>query len=356
MLSDMLEQGYIRERRHPVYPYRILNYTETAAYEGIWNAATTQCRGLVIDDQGYVVARPFTKFHNHTEHDGQKFPALDLGAPVKVFDKLDGSLGILAPKPDGSGHIIATRGSFESEQAEWATRFYDEHYADDPIWQPEPGHTYLFEIIYGDNRIVVDYDFEDLVLLGGRSIDTGATFAPSASTYPGRVARTFDAATLRDALALPPRPNAEGIVVQFDNGQLVKIKQADYLRLHKLVTGLNARAVWEHMSAGGTFEDLIGDIPDEFHGWVTQVWDDLWTAYDDIDGRASHNFLLAVARLERESETRTRKEFAALVADLPNDLKPLMFLLWDDDKVRVDAAIWKRLRPEGDTRMWNQDS
>lgn len=353
LLSDMIEQGYIRERRHPVYPYRILNYTELAAYEGVWNPATTQCRGLVINDQGDVIARPFEKFHNHTEHDGQKFPSLDLMAPVHVTDKLDGSLGILVPKPDASGYIIATRGSFESEQAQWATRFYNEHYSD---FQPNPNVTYLVEIIYAGNRIVVDYDFEDLVLIGMRHIETGEEWhVVTSKGWPGRTACSFDAETLAEALALPPRKNAEGVVVQFDGtGQRVKIKQEDYIRLHKLVTGLNERAVWEHLSAGGTFGDLIEGIPDEFHRWVTDVWDDLWTRYDAIHDNASFTFRAAIADLERKSETRTRKEFAMLVAEMPSDLKPLMFLMWDEDHVRVDAAIWKRLRPEGDTRMWNQ--
>ncbi|MGY1946601.1 RNA ligase [Nocardia asiatica] len=352
LLSDMLEQGYIRERRHAEYPYRILNYTETAAYSGVWNDATWQCRGLVINDQGYVIARPFEKFHNHSEHDGQKFPALDLFAPVKVTDKLDGSLGILVPKPDASGYIIATRGSFDSEQAQWATRFYNEHYGD---FQPNPALTYLLEIIYKGNRIVVDYDYEDLVLIGMRHTETGEEWHPVTSkAWPGRIARTFDADTLAEALALPPRKNAEGLVVQYDTGQRVKIKQEDYIRLHKLVTGLNERAVWEHMSAGLPFEALIEGIPDEFHRWVTDVWDELWTRYDTLHDETGLIFRRVIERLERESETRTRKEFALLVADLPNDLKPFMFLWWDDDKVRINNAIWKRLRPEGDTRMWNQ--
>lgn len=352
LLSDMLDQGYIRERRHPSYPYRILNYTETAAYEGLWNEATTQCRGLVIDDSGFVIARPLEKFHNHTEHDGHKFPALDLSAPVKVTDKLDGSMGVLVPKPDVSGYIIATRGSFESEQAQWATAFYNEHYAD---FQPDPAITYLVEIIYASNRIVVDYDFEDLVLIGMRHTETGEEWYPVTSkAWPGRIVRTFDADTLAEALALPPRSNAEGLVVQYDSGQRVKIKQEDYIRLHKLVTGLNERAVWEHASADLPFEQLIENIPDEFHQWVTDVWDALREEFDGISGEATYRYMRILASLADE-EWNDRKVFAAH-AVTHRDFAPLLFLLYDGNEPKYAAAIWKRIRPSGDTRMWNQPS
>jgi RNA ligase len=349
LLSDMLEQGYIRERRHSVYPYRILNYTETAAYEGKWNQATVQCRGLVIDDQGIVIARPFEKFHNHTEHDGQKFPKLDLSAPVTVTDKLDGSLGILVPKPDASGCIIATRGSFDSEQAQWATAFYNEHFAH---YRPDPTVTYLCEIIYKGNRIVIDYDFEDLVLIGMRHIETGEhRDLTSSLLWPGRYATQFAAETFADALAIPPRANAEGVVVYFeDTGQRVKIKQDDYIRLHKLVTGLNERAVWEHASAGLSFEALIENIPDEFHNWVTDVWEALWTEFDGITGEAMYRYMRILAAMPDRED---RKEFASH-ATKQGDYAPLMFLLYDCADRRFDEAVWKRLRPAGDTRMWNQ--
>ena len=36
-------------------------------------------------------------------------------------------------------------------------------------------------------------------------------------------------------------PNSEGIVVRFDDGLRVKVKYEEYIRLHKLLTGVNAR-------------------------------------------------------------------------------------------------------------------
>jgi RNA ligase len=65
---------------------------------------------------------------------------------------MDGSLGILY-KVDGKPYL-ATRGSFVSDQAVAGTAMLHERYGD---YEFEDGFTYLFEIIYPENRIVIDY-------------------------------------------------------------------------------------------------------------------------------------------------------------------------------------------------------
>jgi RNA ligase len=133
-LSAATADGLVRVQRHPSLPLRIFNYTEQAVYSRTWNAATTVCRWLIVDDDEWVIARPWPKFFGYGEHpDG----ALDLDAPVEVTDKADGSLAILYPTPDG--HAIATRGSFASEQAQHASAVYRERYAGQ--WPPNLGRT-----------------------------------------------------------------------------------------------------------------------------------------------------------------------------------------------------------------------
>jgi len=62
----------------------------------------------------------------------------------------------------------------------------------------------------------------------------------------GPVVESFAYATFAEALAAPPRDDREGLVVHFtDADQRVKIKYAEYVRLHRIVTGLSARTVWE---------------------------------------------------------------------------------------------------------------
>lgn len=166
-LQTAIDEGYVRTQRHPELPLVIYNYTEKAQYEYAWNTVTMQCRGLIVDDDGEVVARPFPKFFNYGDTGGDVSPSY-YHSPVVVTDKVDGSLGILWRYADTYG--IATRGSFTSPQAAWATKWFNK-YAEYSAFDFE--YTYLFEILASWNRIVVDYDWEGLVLLGRVNIEYG---------------------------------------------------------------------------------------------------------------------------------------------------------------------------------------
>jgi RNA ligase len=276
-LEIALQGGYVREQNHPTLPLKILNYTEKAAYEGVWTPVTLQCRGLIVETFGEhrVVARPLIKFFNYSQ-EGAATIALD--APVHVLDKADGSLGILYPTPDG--WAVATRGSFTSEQAVHATQLLRTRY---PDFTPPTGMTVLVEIVYPANRIVVDYNgLDDLILLGAVGLADGAVYDPSwVPDWHGPVVESFAASTFADALALPVRSNAEGFVVRcLNTGAMLKIKYAEYVALHKIVTGLTARTVWEHITSGAPLDDLIAPLPDEFHDWVRKVANDITTTVE----------------------------------------------------------------------------
>lgn len=346
-LETALKDGYVREQTHPTLPLRILNYTEKAQYERVWDAVTLACRGLIVDDAGKVVARPFQKFFNYSEHPEGTF---DLTARVAVTDKLDGSLGILYPTPDG--HAIATRGSFTSDQAQHATKVWQDRYAD--ITEVDEDITWLFEIIYPENRIVCDYGgMDDLVLLGGVEIDSGHPIRPGFFVYDGPAAATFDYSTLAEALAAPPRKGAEGVVVRFNDlrhydliGTMIKIKQDDYVALHRLVTGLNARIVWERIGDGETVQQICEPLPDEFHPWVEGVAGDLM-------GRSVQT-ITAARREHAELKASlpdgwTRKDYAAAASR--SDNRAWLFMLLDGKDPA--AKIWRTLRPSGEHRPVN---
>lgn len=339
LLIEMIDQRFVKEQRHPSEPLRILNYTAAAQYDRVWNDVTRKCRGLIVHDNGRVVARPWPKFHNYGEHEEG---TLDLTEHCEVTDKLDGSLGIMYPA--GDRLAVATRGSFTSDQAVFATDLLQTLYAD---FKPWPELTYLFEIIYPANRIVVDYaGASDLFLLGATDTETGEGVPLDDLSWKGPRTSIFPAVTLADALALPPRPNAEGIVVRLVRGTLVKVKQDDYVALHKLVTGLNERTVWEHLATGGTAAELCEGLPDEFHAWVDDVAARLVAAHDHELARAQDEHDLIVGALD---DGWTRKDYAIVARRSPR--APLLFLLLDARD--PSPAIWKTLKPEAFRTLLN---
>lgn len=324
---------------------RIYNYSDAAMYtHGAWdNPAVRQCRGLIVDQGGRVVARPWAKFFNHGQAEAGR---LDMTAPVEVTDKMDGSLGIIHADARGKARV-ATRGSFASDQAIHATEVLRRHYGD--LGWP-PGVTVLVEIIYPANRIVCDYgDLDDLVLLGGVGIDSGIYYGPDDVAalvgWGGPVAETFPYATLADALAAPPRPGAEGLCVRYlDEPRIVKIKQDDYVALHRIVTGLSERTVWQHMLDGKPIDDLLDPLPDELHEWTLEVWGRLLLEADDIEDQAEREHERIVAELDPDFERRDYAERAKR----HGSLTPYLFTILDGRDPR--PAILKTLKPAGDTR------
>ena len=334
LLAEMTAGGYVRVQRHPTLPLAIYNYTEKAQFESVWNPVTLACRGLIAEvGTGVVVARPFPKFFNH---DQPGAPALELHEPVAVTDKADGSLGVLYPTPDG--FAVATRGSFASDQALHATAVLRDRYAG---FVPPAGLTVLCEIVYPGNRIVCDYgDLDDLILLGAVDVATGRTYGPDAVPgWPGPVVERFEHGTLAEALAAPPRDGREGLVIHITASDVrVKVKYAEYVRLHKLVTGLNARVVWEHLVAGSDLDVLIEPLPDEFHVWLRGVADGLQAAVEAHAVAVEAAYAEIVAGLP---EGWTRKDFALVAARHAE--RSCLFLRLDARDYR--PVLWQRVRP-----------
>jgi len=348
LLAQMLQEKYIRAQVHPDdQRLHILNYTEKAQFDRVWNEATRQCRGLIVRDlktvgmYTTVVARPFPKFFNSGENGREDY---DFSAEVEVTDKMDGSLGILYEGPDGPA--IATRGSFSSDQALHATAVYRDRY--EGTWRPCPGLTYLFEIIFPENRIVVDYgDKDDLILLGtvsnDRGVIAGTYFAQRFDNWSGPVTKIFGEHRLALALARKPREGAEGIVVRFlATSEMVKIKQEDYVALHRIIFGLNERAVWQRLLDGDHAPDINRDLPEEFHPWVNKVAERIMNEGNAIVDSACDEFAAIHVGANGLDERERKKRFASLAVKSKN--RGLLFLLYDDKSLH--AAIYKMIRPE----------
>lgn len=318
---------------------RILNYSDAAMYTpGAWDSpAVRQCRGLIVDDGWHIIARPWAKFFNHGQVEAGE---LDLSAPVEVTDKMDGSLGIIHLALDSSPRV-ASRGSFESDQAIHATAAL----ATMPGLVGLRDVTPLVEIVYPANRIVVDYgDRDELVLLGGVDIATGQYLGPTMTArlveWTGARTEVFEYETLRDALAAAPRPGMEGLCVRrLDQNHIVKIKQEEYVRLHKIVTGLSERSIWEHMSDEKTLSELLGTLPDELHDWTLEVWERLADDLDQIHRKA--------LRVHKEIRSAPgRKEYAEAAQKHP-EVRPYLFQILDGKNPR--PSILRTLKPVGQT-------
>ena len=330
ILEDYYVRGLVTRQNHPELPLTIWNYTEKVQYESLWDEVTLATRGLVTDSSGRVVARPFKKFFNleETKHTPtQEF---------EVFEKMDGSLGIVFL---WEGRVVyATRGSFASDQAKWMAMWANRYNFSEILVE---GYTYLFEIIYPENMIVVNYGGESrLVLLGVIKTDTGEEISwDELSTFEGwDLVERYDGISDYNLLKGMVKSNREGFVVRFSNGSRVKIKGEEYLRLHRIMTNLSTTAIWEVLSGGGDILSTLVDVPDEFYDKIHQYSNKLVDKYNKIEDEYIWIFKI----LSKSDDFEIRARFAELAKK--HKYPTILFRMYDNKD--YSDVIWKIIRPE----------
>lgn len=332
VLRKYEEDKLITCRAHENGELLIWNYTQRCQFDRIWDDVTMQCRGLITDVRGNIRARPFKKFFNFGEHEGSEELSLD-GATIT--EKYDGSLGIMYH--DGDKYALATRGSFYSDQALKGTEMlqdllkeHGDSWIDDDI-------TYLFEIIYADNRIVVQYDEEWLALLAGFVTENGEELPHEQLPLEKiRVKRWHNFNDFKDLYKVES-DNSEGLVVRFADGLRLKVKWDEYVRLHRIVTGVTARSIWECLKNGDSLDEILERVPDEFYDWVQNVKKDLENKFNEklSYGRDVYSDV---------KQIRQRKEQALyLQNNVDQTTMKIVFSLLDGKD--PSDFIWKVLKP-----------
>lgn len=300
-LENYSQNGLLQKQTHPKFDLTIWNYSPKVQYERLWDEITIQCRGLVTNSKGDIVARPFKKFFNYEEHKPEELPNEDF----VVYEKMDGSLGILFNYQDE--WILATRGSFTSPQSIKGKEILDKKY---DVSSLRKTRTYLFEIIYPENRIVVDYGNEEkLVLLGVIDTESGEEIPDSAIFFMQE--QGFEIVTIYktwgegyDLLQEEISKDREGYVIRFKNGFRMKIKGDEYKRLHKIITNISNRDIWEYLKDNKPMDEILDKVPDEFYNWVRETARDLTVRFENINKDYSEIYE------NLKSRNLDRKEFA----------------------------------------------
>lgn len=299
-LSQLVEQGFVTTSDHPTFPLRIYKYSHKCVCEKYWNKYTLIARGLVLDiENKKVVAIPFPKFFNYDEVQGQT--AL-FCSKFLATEKLDGSLGIIFSY--NNQWIGATAGSFISEQAQWANRWLQQR----DLSVLSPDNTYLAEIIYAENRIVVKYDTEGLFLLSGytsKGIELDReTLENIAKDSDFGICKVYNYDDIRGMVeeAKELDHNHEGYVIRFDNGCRIKIKGDPYCRLHRLISGVTPLNVWRDIRDKEPPPD-ISELPEEIRRDYNNIYNIIISEMHHVSDE------IEICR-QKVSHLKTRKDIA----------------------------------------------
>jgi len=329
---------------HPTLPLSIYNYSRTTQYEGKWDNITKSCRGLILDREGNVVAKSFDKFFNLEEHKPEEIP----NEEFEVYEKLDGSLGILFWYQ--GKWIFASKGSFISDQAIKGKNILNSKYNVEPI---PKGYTTLVEIIYPENRIVCSYGNDEVLVVlsmvsnaSGKELDYDSllkineeTGLPVIKKYDG----IQDYKTLKTLIS----KDREGYVVRFRNGFRIKIKGDEYVRLHRILTGFSNVDIWEYLKDKKDLNELLDKVPDEFDAWVRNTVNELNSQFEGIE--KEYQWIFKVTK--RVEGIEDRKIFAEYAMRYKNP--SILFSMLDNKN--YDEIIWKLIRPQYSKPFWQKE-
>jgi RNA ligase len=320
----------------------LLNYTDKCTYEKHWVPETLNNRGHVYEKgTDKLIACPFSKFFNLGELTTEEQKQYINRKDYTITEKMDGSLGILYWY-DGQWRMN-TRGSFNSDQAKEGLKIFHEK---NGFRLVNKSFTYLFEIIYPEDRKVIDYkNKRELILLSifnnqQKEIVGPVNLAGFATQFETPVV-TYYHLTYDQMFKFQESDDLskEGFVVRFQDGSRVKIKSKRYFAIARILSNLSPLSLWKVMKDGKVNEEYLAQIPEEFREEVDIIRNKLQSDYILCKGK------LYTYYLELMKTNPTRKEIG-LNKNLKH--KTAIFAFLDQKTKGIEAYIMKQIRPGKD--------
>lgn len=327
LFEEMVKKGYININYHPSFPLRILNYSKSCNFDRVWNDVTEKCRGLIVDDEDNIIAKPFKKFYNYEEiEDKNTIP----DTLFEVYDKMDGSLGILYWWDDVP--YITTKGNFESEQGIHATEIIQKKWKLGQLKHLDRNYTYLFEIVYpGDPHIVHYGNIDNIFLIAILHNENDWELDIDNFRNIFRVTKKFygigDWREIRDIFKYEGQ---EGFVVKFSNGYRLKLKYAEYFQLHFLKHGFTENKIFEYLKNGDL--DIINESLSIFDEEQKMIYQSIIDKYNNW-----YKDIVDLCEEEYRDEFETDKEAAEYFKTCTYPF--VMFAMRKG--MNIDKFIWK---------------
>jgi len=345
-LEDHIKNNIVFKTKHPEYDLWIYNYTKHCVYERKWDETSIMCRGLILDKDYNIIARPFPKFFNYEELPKETVDYY-MQQDYIAYEKMDGCLGILYFY--NNIPYMASRGSFDSDYSKIANKLLNEKYSK-YLYRLDQEYTHIFEIIHPKTKIVVDYHNQEALYLIGilkttenKELDLESPYA-KALGFP--TAESFEFNSYNEIKELDLE-NREGYVLRFPDNYRMKIKFENYVKIHSVLSNVNNKVIYEVLKDYGNIEEYISKLPDETHDWCNYVAFDFFKKVHAFKGSVKCYVNTIRKFMENERIEPTMKELAAFlrnVNEIPKMYHSAIFKAWEYKE--YDDIIWKYLKPD----------
>lgn len=316
------------------------------------DAIRRECRGLIFRaSDGQIIRRPYHKFFNVGEKEETDPKIIDELIDAVSLEKLDGSM--IAPFRIGNEIRWGTKMG-DTDVAKMVIPFLEQNpnYVQFARLCVEIGFTPIFEFCSRQQRIVVDYEVERLVLTAIRHMASGQyteyeELVDFAKAWDLDVVGTleFD----KDALGV------EGVVIRLSDGHMAKMKAESYMRIHRAKDKITVEKNAVDAILNNEIDDLLPELGQEDRDRVVAL---------DI---ALHRFLenrsayLGEQVAEDVALFKDKKTYA-LEAQRPQFHKAAVFKLWDEPEgayeylmAQLTKSLGKEVNYADFKRMWEFD-
>ena len=315
--KDVILQGAV---------FRIFNY-RLCSYSDFLLPSALECRGIMFEIHGDgtvidIASRPMEKFFNYKENPFTE--NVDFSTVAHAMIKEDGSL--ISTYRHQNELKLKTKGSLESDQAiaamKWIAQDAHKLLHGESYVLSLQGYTVNFEWTSPDNRIVLGYEEDGLVILNIRNNFTGEYIPPE--LYPP-VMKKY---TVRDELEhihdiesyvdqIPQINGIEGYVLKLEDGQMIKIKTDWYLARHRAKDSIN--------TPKNLFKAIVGEEIDDIIVMFEEDAIAMKIITDMIDlVKPKYNHMIATVELYHEANSHlTRKDYAIKAQGLNDGLMGL---------------------------------
>lgn len=301
-----VKDGLFTVEKHPdadlyIFGYHSGPYSKTITQ---WNNITRRMRGLIVDSKGNIHSRSFEKFFTFRDYLSKDKVLMSEGqiaqipdSSFNIFEKVDGTLTILYWINDVP--YLSTQRSFTSQKAQKATKILHEKYSH-LINKLKRDRTYIFEAIYPESEVLINYENEEkLILIGVIKNETGETLSLENIGFEIAKDWTEDLSMLKNLKEIENLNfrNLEGFVIVYENGFRIKIKFPWYKEAHLLMNKLilleyntdlienklkellsirsnipDSYKIWERFNNGEMPNDIIIDFPNAYKFFGIEDW------------------------------------------------------------------------------------
>lgn len=257
-------------------------------------AIRRECRGMLFYPNGRLMMRRLHKFFNVNERAETQQHLIDLSKPHVILEKLDGSM-ITPVVVDNAIRWGTKMGITDVSMGAELFVAKNPNYAEFADLHIDRGQTPIFEWCSRKQRIVVDYPQDRLVLIAIRDNHTGKYKSyEQMQTYAE--AYNIDLVTAHQGNytnmtylinETQSMDDAEGWIVRFNDGHMVKVKGEWYLRIHKTKDNLTHEKNLVDLLVNDKLDDakafMLEDVRPRVEQFEKEFWEGINTQVNSYD-------------------------------------------------------------------------